>query len=51
MGGALFVGVESIMMSNVFAACGKAMRRVRNKMGGSAASAGGQVMVLVCVSL
>jgi uncharacterized membrane protein len=51
MGGALFVGVESIMMSKVFAACGKAVRRVRNNMGGSAASAGGQVMVLVCVSL
>src|SRR5580700_512625 len=51
MGGALFVGVESIMMSKVFAACGKAVRRVRNDMSGSAASAGGQVMVLVCVSL
>src|SRR5208283_13368 len=51
MGGALFVGVESIMMSKFIAACGKAGRRVLNNMGGSAASAGGQVMVLVCVSL
>src|SRR5271156_7071391 len=51
MGGALFVGVESIMMSKVIAASGKAVRRVRYNMGGSAASAGGQVMVLVCVSL
>src|SRR5271156_2053571 len=51
MGGALFVGVKSIMMSKVIAACGKAGRRVRSNVGGSAASAGGQVMVLVCVSL
>src|SRR5208282_2213810 len=48
IGGALFVGVESIMMSKVIAACGKTVRRFHNNMGGSAASAGGQVMVLVC---
>jgi hypothetical protein len=51
MGGALFVAVESIMMSKLIAAFGKAVRRVRNDGAASAASAGGQVMVLVCVSL